>query len=119
MKAYLGGREEALRPLGWSGRRAEWITVVCLTGGYFTKSQLAAYYGIADENAQRHLRMLRKGGIMSVEMLAGRKVCRIFGRETYRALGVPDLRPNPDSSDETVVRRLLALDYVLDHEDLP
>ena len=119
MKAYLSGREEALGPLGWSGRRAEWITVVCLNGGYFTKPQLAAYYGIADENAQRHLRMLQKGGIMSGEILAGRKVCRIFGRETYRALGVPDLRPRPDSSEETVVRRLLALDYVLDHDDLP
>ena len=119
MKAYLGGREEALRPLGWSGRRAEWITAVCLAGGYFTKQQLAACYGITDKNALRHLRILRKGGIMSGEMLAGRRVCRIFGHEIYKALGVPDLRPRPDSSEEAVVRRLLALDYILDHDDLP
>ena len=36
---YLRGREQALSGFGWTGRRAEWITLVCLPSGVFTRAQ--------------------------------------------------------------------------------
>ena len=35
MIEYLRGRERSLEPLGWTGREAEWIAVVCLRPGVF------------------------------------------------------------------------------------
>ena len=36
MIEHLKGREQALAPLGWTGREAEWIALVCLHSGVFT-----------------------------------------------------------------------------------
>ena len=52
------------------------------------------------------------------ETLEGRKVCRICGRGIYRALGVEDIRHRRTASDEVLLRRLLSLDYVLEHTGL-
>ena len=42
MIEHLQGREKALEPLGWTGRKAEWIALACLhSGGLFTQAQLA------------------------------------------------------------------------------
>ena len=32
MIEHLQGRENALKPLGWTGRKAEWIALACLHG---------------------------------------------------------------------------------------
>ena len=37
MIEHLRGREQALAPLGWTGREAEWIALVCLHSGVFTR----------------------------------------------------------------------------------
>ena len=39
MIEHLRGRERKLEPLGWTGREAEWIALVCLHSGVFTRSQ--------------------------------------------------------------------------------
>ena len=42
MIEHLQGRENALAPLGWTGRKAEWIALACLHGdGVFSRAQLA------------------------------------------------------------------------------
>ncbi len=46
-------------------------------------------------------------------------LCRIVDRELYRALGVEHLRPRRDATPVVALRRLLALDYVIDHLDAP
>ena len=33
------GQPEALEPLGWTGAAAEWLTLVCLHSGVFTRAQ--------------------------------------------------------------------------------
>ena len=38
---HLKGREKLLRPLGFTWQQAEWITLVCLHSGLFTRDQLA------------------------------------------------------------------------------
>ena len=44
MIEHLRGRERALEPLGWTGREAEWIAVVCLHSGVFTRAQFCHYF---------------------------------------------------------------------------
>ena len=43
MIEHLRGREQALGPLGWTGREAEWIALVCLHSGVFTRAQFCQY----------------------------------------------------------------------------
>ena len=47
------------------------------------------------------------------------RVCRIFSRQLYRALGAEDIRHRRSASEAVLMRRLLSLDYVLEHPDLP
>ena len=39
MIEHLREREKALEPLGWTGREAEWIALVCLHSSVFTRAQ--------------------------------------------------------------------------------
>ena len=119
MIVHLQGRAEVLRVLGWKGRHAEWIALAGLTGGYFTRAQLSAYVGVGPVQARHIVNRMVKQEIAVERMLDGRKVCRIAGRRIYRALGVPKLCTLSSASVELVVRRILSLDYVLDHPALP
>lgn len=85
---HLQGRETALEPLGWTGRRAEWITLACLhSGGIFTREQLSFYLQMSRWQALRFVRSLRTKGLAAEDSLEGQRVCRIFNREIFRALG--------------------------------
>ena len=44
MIEHLRGRETALEQLGWTGREAEWIALVCLHSGVFTRPQFCFYF---------------------------------------------------------------------------
>ena len=44
MIEHLKGRERALAALGWTGREAEWIALVCLHSGVFTRPQFCHYF---------------------------------------------------------------------------
>ena len=44
MIEHLRGRERKLEPLGWTGREAEWIALVCLHSGVFTRAQFCHYF---------------------------------------------------------------------------
>ena len=41
--AHLKGREKLLEPLGFTPQQAEWITLVCLHSGLFTRDQAGAF----------------------------------------------------------------------------
>ncbi|MDE2653710.1 MAG: hypothetical protein OXI71_07820 [Gemmatimonadota bacterium] len=119
MTAHLKGREKALAGFGWSGSEAEWIALVCLHSGVFTRAQLSARLGIDRWKAYRFVRALTEQGVASEETFARRKVCRIFARPVYRALGAEHVRHRKTASEEVLMRRLLSLDYVIEHTDLP
>ena len=116
--AHLQGREQALEPFGWTGRQAEWIALACLHSGVFTRAQLSAYLRIDRWQALRFVRAMSERRLAADETLEGRKVCRICGRGIYRALGAEDIRHRRTASDEVLLRRLLSLDYVLEHTGL-
>ena len=58
MIEHLDGREKELESLGWRGPEAEWIALVCLHSGIFTRAQFCDYFdaspGIAHIVSFRH-----------------------------------------------------------------
>ena len=123
MIAHLKGREQALEALGWTGRQAEWIALVCLHSGVFTRAQWARFMDAHPEQVRRGVLALIAQRVASEETepgIAGMgRVCRIFARPVYRALGTEHIRHRRTASPEVLMRRLLSLDYVIEHADLP
>ena len=120
MIEHLRGREKALEPLGWTGREAEWIALVCLHSGIFTRPQFCHYFGGAHRwTAGRFVQTLveQRVAVESDTLIfnGGAKVCLISGKLIYRALGVENIRHRRKASPNVVMRRLLSLDYVLEH----
>ena len=47
------------------------------------------------------------------------RVCRIYARTLYRALGAEHIRHRRNASPEVLMSRLLSLDYVIEHPGMP
>ena len=120
MIKHLQGRENSLEPFGWTGRKAEWIALSCLhSSGLFTRAQLCFHIGMNRWQALRFIRALVAKGLAAEDSLQEWKVCRIFSRPIFQALGAEDIRHRRVASTQFLLRRLLALDYVLEHPGLP
>ena len=122
MIEHLRGRDLALEPLGWTGREAEWIALVCLHSGVFTRAQFCHYFDTDRKQALRFVKTLldRKTAVESEWPLVngGGKTCRIVSKTIYRALGVENIRHRREASRPLLIRRLLSLDYVIEHPGL-
>ncbi len=125
MIAHLKGREKALEAFGWTGRRAEWIALACLHGGVFTRVQWTSFLGCHPEKVRRAVLALVAQGLAVEEPPASGihgigRVCRIWARKVYRALGAEEFfRRRRITSRDVLMRRLLSLDYVLEHPHVP
>ena len=120
---HLKGREQLLRPLGFTRQQAQWITLVCLHSGLFTRDQVEAFFGYAKSSANRFIQALLRTRIShkpiaSETVTDGRRICRIFGKQIYHELEIPPIRHRRETSLEVTRRRLLSLDFVLDHPEL-
>ena len=119
MIEHLKGREDALAALGWTGREAEWIALVCLHSGVFTRAQFCHYFESHRSAARRIVRTLleRREAVEGEWPLVngGGKTCRISSKGIYRALGVENIRHRRKANWSVVMRRLLSLDFVLEH----
>ena len=119
MIEHLRGRERKLETLGWTGREAEWIALVCLHSGVFTRARFCHYFGVWRSAAQRFVQTLmdRKAAVESEWPIlnGGGKTCRISSKPIYRALGVENIRHQRKASKTVVMRRLLSLDFILEH----
>ena len=123
MIAHLRGREQALEPFGWKERKAEWIALACLHSGAFTRAQATRFLDTHHERARRLVHALIAQGSAAEETVPrvrgiGR-VCRIYARSLYRALGAEHIRHRRTASPGVLMRRLLSLDYVIEHTGLP
>ena len=120
---HLQGSEEALAPFGWTGDKAAWIALVCLHSGAFTRAQCARFLDAHPEQVRRVVHALIARGLAAEETLPGirgiGRVCRIYARTLYRALGAEHIRHRRDASPAVLMRRLLSLDYVIEHPGLP
>ena len=122
MIEHLKGRERALAPLGWTGREAEWIALVCLHSGVFTRAQFCHYFNTYRKQAYRFVKaLIEQRAAVETGVIAfngGGKTCRISGKGIYRALGVENIRHRRKANWSVVMRRLLSLDFVLEHPGL-
>ena len=119
MSGTLDGRGEPLLRFGWPERHADWIALVCPTGGLFTRAQLAAFLGVGLPQAARVVRRMVERKIAAERVLERRRVCRIRSKVIYRALGLHPDRGRWRMGTEAVMVRLLSLDYLVDHPRLP
>ncbi len=119
MIEHLRGREQKLEPLGWTGRDAEWIALVCLHSGVFTRAQFCFYFDTRRDRAHRFVQALvKRRSAVETDALTfngGGKTCRISSKPIYRALGVENIRHRRKAQPPVVMRRLLSLDFVLEH----
>ena len=119
MIEHLRGRDRKLEALGWTGDDAEWIALVCLHSGVFTRAQFCHYFDARRNRALRFVQTLidRKAAVEGEWPLlnGGGKTCRISSHAIYRALAVENIRHRRKASKPVVMRRLLSLDFVLEH----
>ena len=122
MIEHLKGREQALAALGWTGREAEWIALVCLHSGVFTRAQFCHYFDAGRKRAYRFVKTLvdRRAGseIEGAVFNGGVRTCRISSKGIYRALEVENIRHRRKATVSVLRRRLLSLDFVLEHPGL-
>lgn len=122
---HLAGREAALEPLGWTGRDAAWIALVCLHSGVFLRSQYRALRGAGETSARDFAARLALAGVAREHPIspdrggASEHLCHVTARPFYRALGIEHVRHRRHGSPGVLFRRLLSLDYVIEHSHLP
>ena len=116
MIAHLQDRADALMRCGWTRREAEWLALVCLHSGVFLRSQYLAFIGRTNPAlANRFVRRCRRHADEQPWNGSRLRVCRITARRIYRVLGAEHLRHRRPAAPAVVLRRLLSLDYVLEH----
>ncbi|MDE2806539.1 MAG: hypothetical protein OXN18_15460 [Gemmatimonadota bacterium] len=120
---HLAARANDLPGLGWRGRDAEWIALVCLHSGVFVRSQFCHHYQCDRATALRFVRRLTDARTAKQHPLpdtrTNQQFCHIHGKSFYRTLGIPDVRHRRRVGDGVLWRRLLSLDAVLEHPALP
>ena len=113
-------RVAALEPLGWSGRDAEWVALVCLHSGVFLRGQYLAFIGQTNPvHGNRLLKRLAGAAVEEVWNGSGLRLCRIAARPLYGALGAEHVRHWRGAQRGVLRRRLLSLDYVFEHTAEP
>ena len=127
MIAHLQAREKALAAEGWTGREAEWIALVCLHSGVFTRAQFGFYVeaGASRKPAERFVRILvaRGAAVEDVRPIfpGGSRAVHIVNKKIYRALGIENIRHRRGAKETKMailLRRLLSLDYVIERPGL-
>ena len=108
-------------PAGFPARDAEWLARVALHGGLFLRSQYEAGLGVSRTAGQRVVERLVAAGL-GVEVDGGAGFGHYFhltARAVYRAVGMGDSRLRRKAARGATLQRLLALDCVIAHVDLP
>ena len=97
---------------GWTRRQAEWLVLVCRRSGLFLRSQHLSF--IDRTNPAVANRFVRPCRIHAVEQPWNGSRLRI--RRIYRVVGAEYVRHRRPAAPEVAqLRRLLSLDYVLEH----
>ena len=121
---HLNGRAEKLADsLDLPAELAEWLAVAALHSGCFLRSQLQFFCGYDEENRRSPTRIVRK--LITKNLITETPVdslgllARITNKTVYRLIEAHNIRHRRLASWPLMFRRLLSLDYVLDHPQLP
>ena len=96
-------------------KRSGWRWSAC-TAACFLRSQHLAFIGRTNPAlANRFVRRCRRHAVEQPWNGSRLRVCRITARRIYRMLGAEHLRHRRPAAPAVVLRRLLSLDYLLEH----
>ena len=122
MIAHLRKREKNLQPFGWNPQDAEWVALVCLHSGVFTRSHNTSPIATRTPNRPGasfrslvDLKLAVEEPIPVIRRENRTRACRITHKGIYRELGVPNIRHRRFPDPGVYLRRLLSLDYVIEH----
>lgn len=118
---HLNGRAEKLaQELDLAPDVSQWIAVTALHAGCFLRTQYSAAQDTHRVGTERFVKSLVKQQLV-VETPDDRLglLCRVTNKNIYRVLGEADSRHRRLVERPYLSRRLLSLDYVLDHPELP
>ena len=122
MIEHLKGREQALASLAGPDGRRNGLRLSVSTAAFSPAPQFCHYFEARRNAAHRIVRTLveRRAAVESdhVTFNGGGRTCRISGKAIYRALGVENIRHRRKANRSVVMRRLLSLDFVLEHPGL-
>ena len=102
---------------------AEWLAVTALHSGCFLRSQLQVYFGFDEEHRVLLTRVVRK--LLDKQLITETSeeslglLARVTNKAVYRLINAKNIRHRRSASLSLTFRRLLTLDYVLDHSHLP
>ena len=122
----LQDRARCLEPLGWSGREAEWIALVALHSGVFTRSQCGVYFEAGDDRKRIgrfvHALIEKQFAIEDERAIfpGGARAVHITQKALYRVLGIENVkhRRGKHAATPVLMRRLLSLDYLIERPTL-
>jgi len=121
---HLDGRAGKLADaLDLPAELAEWIAPTALHSGCFLRSQLQFYGGYYEEHRVSLTRVVRK--LLNKQLITETSyeslglLARVTNKAIYRLIGADNIRHRRETSWPLTFRRLLSLDYVLDHPQLP
>ena len=115
-----------LAALGYTGREADWLALVALHSGVFTRAQCGAYFEAGDDRKRIgrfvHALLDHKLAVEDERAIfpGGARAVLLTGKALYRALGIPNVRHRRDKDATTLVlmRRVLSLDYLIERPTL-
>ena len=98
--------------------------MVCLHSGVFTRLQYMAYFNAHTSRTHRFVQSLLDFKLALEEPIPvlrrqkRTRACRITHKGIYRELGIPNVRHRRFADPGVYLRRLLSLDYIIDHPHL-
>lgn len=122
--SHLRGRDLLIAASGWPDDEAEWIALVCVHSGVFTRRQFEFHFSAHPSASWRFVKKLTGLGLAKEEILRTHeknttKACLISGKEFYRTIALTNIPHRRSAAPDVMFRRLLSLDYVLEHPDTP
>ena len=120
---HLAGRDKLLAAVGWPDAEAEWIALVCLHSGVFTRRQFEFHFSANPATSFRFVKKLTELGFAKEEILPTHernttKACLLFAKAFYRTIGTPTVHYRRLAAPDMMIRRLLSLDYVIENLDI-
>ena len=116
----IGERRIDHRRLGLDESDGRFLSAVCLHSGVFTRSQLERCLDCSRATAARRASKLVGAAVAKEIEIAGvGSALLAHHRGLYEDLGEANLRHSRAGSRETMLRRLLSLEYLIEHPDMP
>ena len=83
---HLASRPKALALFGWTAAAAEWLALICLHSGVFTRAQYCHRFDVGPWGAHRFVRRMVEAGVAAEHPLpalrTSSRVCHVFGRDS-------------------------------------